>query len=535
MAVEQKRRTFINPARPVKRPSVKVEDYLGKAKAIRSIGKVAKGFLAEDDDKKAPAHTNTVKAAIRSSFDKLDPGHRLRRGAFSQYNQDFSYEDLATYHGGTTYITEDEFETARKYLTKYGKVPSGQELRSGLVNERAREGGKINPNIKPQDVELHIESFNRDKPHITIDPVTGKEQKKYFKLWDQLTNEEKEKAKYTFYEASFINEITNRRARLGVSGFATADHRGLMKLINEYRKADKLTASQANKLFDRISNTAAQSMGMANQEENARQKRNMEQSRKDEYGGSTQSRNKDAARALVMTEKNNRAAIEGQISYLQMEDAYNNFPGLVVGKPDEVIRKRNDDTKLKIQHDILPQAKVMRIASDKQKQAQVIQPTMHSEFGQTYAAQAYMNMINHETKGEQFKRNSGNPLARQMMSAQAQGLELNTLTSDFNGRADLLTKMGISGKEYANALTTSPEARQAFIEQMKDRSKNSPATAPFHNDLKQMIEELNPGYKAKLKREAKEAKESKEGIINRFMSIFGGGESEKGNEGVGSE
>ena len=513
--VQQRRKTFIKPATPIKRPSVKAARYAGLSNLTEGLGKLAEEFDKEDTKKKKPPKHNIVAPLLKNDFMTLNYKDRLKAGSETKYYQKETYDSFRERHPDID-ITRGEFEDVMEEILNHDKRIPLDELRKSFFLDISKTGGPFLP----------------EKGRFpTLREVAN--EKAGFDIMREMSDDDANKYKYQFNYTSHLADINNNRAKRTKSG-VLPNYERLKKDIVQSQNAGGLLPNQVKKLLQVLDNAHYGSINSAIQKQNAidRWYKNKSIADMDNVpttgmgtvtaGTQVEIRNKQYDKSI------NKMRIEmqdGDMTFneaMQRERNWENIDGDRRAKGRKII----DGEWFKIKKSIFAQprgsnrgAKIGIAASG------VVVPTDGTEFGQEYISRAYT----HLSKNPVFM-NSGE-MGRQTISRKALNNDNTNPTRDFNDMANTLTNMGIKGTNFADVVHTgNPQQKADMANYIRNQLRQSKSLENVTGANLALQALGRPKFQ-------RPAPPKKKGIISEIMKLIGvkdicrapaGGDAKKG-------
>ena len=453
MAVKQRRKTFINPYTPVKRPSYKAEKYKGLSQFTGTLAKVAEGLLTEDDKKKAPKKYNTVVPYLQQMFNDLPYNQKLQKGAEAYFKRDMDYSKFN--EAFPDIVDEDEFNNILTYWQDEGKVTSPSQLAKGLLIETANEGGEFDP--KTGTTESFFKAVKRTG---ALDGQTD--------IKSLVSDEDEQKYSYIYNDNTlgrYIMQNSNVDAKTG----ALRNYAPLRKEVLKQLKEKRITRASAEKRMQQLANIQHRNLNLVNMMENARFRRQKQKAYEDLFQGANTRGMRHTDSMKYSSDRSQTKASDlilkvqsGAISY---SDAWTQYSQLDPGtNPTRYLQeKRRLDAQWDVITDsVMPQPKKKTMSLDVSKINENLLSTDTTTFGRAYIGQTYKNFASNPERGAAYRQMT--PQGRKELSYEALGLD-GTLgdeepTSIFYNMSRFMDDANISGKEFADILTGPQDAKK---------------------------------------------------------------------------
>lgn len=519
MAVRQKRRTFVNPYKAVKRPSYKAAAYKGRADFYGNLSRLTDKALGEDDKRKRPVKYNTVAPYIKQMIAKLPPNERLRPGEEPRFVKGLTHKKFNDAYPDV--VTADELDDIKSYYIDEEKMTPPAELARPFLTRVAEQGGDYD---RPPVGHKNFFDAVRDQ---------GGFDRKY-DIGSLMGHEEANKYALRYNYASMAKYINTK----GEESEKTGGLVNLLPIKEEIAlnlQKNTITQAQARKLLQQLASVQYRGLNNKVMQDNALFNYHKNKAYEDYFQGSPETEGmkqgdkisydtrkvKDAAGKLA------RAIDAGQIGYYEALDVYRG-----VDAPNALIEYDKQQRRLRgrwdiITESVLPQGKTGAMALDTSKQTLGVTPTADTKFGRQFISRMYQNLASDPEKGAEYQ--SLAPKYRKNFTYKALGIpqaEDYDATEIFKEMDTSLSSMGIQGSGYADALSS---------------PLNDPSRERLANLVRQAMEKYPDRYKTgNLAKGAKDAimalegeavplqpQKKKEVKKSWWQRVFGGGDESK--------
>ena len=474
MGLRQRPRTIVNPASPVKRPSVGMEKYATRAKGFKALARLGSDvaeYFSDDDTGKAPPYSKDFYNFAITHFKGLSNEERMRPQSFVQFTRDINWQDYMDGTEGRGGIPEDDFEKAKKYILERGPRPDAHKIKWDFARRRAQEPGKF-PTLKQ-----HI---NEGAGGLNIYNDFSEDERKQLGYMRNASNATQELMDMTA-KASTIDSLMFHRNRfrkdIAKRYGKPYDKKGLLK-------KDALYLMQ---LADNFVSTSVAQYNMKNQRDLDKAKNDVI---KDSFPKIPPSTDKKAEITLSTNKTRYETKIgtlaesmkSGTVSYI---DALNDLGSLnEAGRgavPPKTLIEQTDkfmNEVHRIRNMVIPQPKKLGPGFTTDLEKGDLRDLSTHAFSNSFMADAYVRAMNDPEMRQIYI--GGTEIGAQTAMAQKMRFrdndtQLNPMqvATDFYDQAEAMSLLGITGKEYSRTIFGDRKAQTEFAEKLY-REANDP-------------------------------------------------------------